>query len=75
MNHLNRDYLFLQVEQVSKEYLDKVKSNVILEIGSIFQEIETKKLFKHKIVILDQVIYVQILNNFLLAEYVHKFME
>jgi hypothetical protein len=58
MNHLNRDYLFLQVEQVSEEYLDKVKSNVILEIGSIFQEIETKKLFKHKIVILDQVIHV-----------------
>lgn len=54
LNHLNRDYLYLQVESVPLELIDDM-SNIVLETGDLFKEIETKKLFRHKIAILDQV--------------------
>lgn len=69
LNHLNRDYLYLQLESISTTEIHNNKtlsasSNIVLETGTIFKEIETKKLFKHKIVILDQVIiYVCVIIN------------
>lgn len=54
LNHLNRDYLFLQLESVPIDQMAD-DSNIILETGNMFKEIETKKLFRHKIVIMDQV--------------------
>lgn len=54
LNHLSRDYLYLQLESVAKEQIAN-NSNIILETGDMFKEIETKILFRHKIVILDQV--------------------
>ena len=54
MNHLNRDFLFLQLESVAYDTIGD-DANVILEAGEQFKEIETKKLFRHKIIILDQV--------------------
>lgn len=54
LNHLGRDYLHLQLEQVlSGNGADK--SNIILKTGDIFKKIQTKVVFKHKIAILDQV--------------------
>lgn len=54
LNHLGRDYLLLQLEQVTMDpALDK--SNIILRTGDMFKKIQTKLSFKHKIVILDQV--------------------
>lgn len=44
----------LQLESVPEEQIAD-DSNIVLETGSIFKAIETKKLFRHKIVILDQV--------------------
>lgn len=55
LNHLNRDYLYLQLESVPHTVVDDVSSNIILETGDMFKEIETKKFFRHKIVIMDQV--------------------
>lgn len=55
LNHLNRDYLYLQLESVLHTVADDVSSNIILETGDMFKEIETKKFFRHKIVIMDQV--------------------
>lgn len=55
LNHLNRDYLYLQLESVPHTVADDVSSNIILETGDMFKEIETKKFFRHKIVIMDQV--------------------
>lgn len=54
LNHLNRDYLFLQLEQVKIDDND-LTSNIILKTGDFFKKIQTKVLFKHKIIILDQV--------------------
>lgn len=54
LNHLGRDYLHLQLEQVtSGKGTDK--SNIILKTGDLFKKIQTKVEFKHKIAILDQV--------------------
>lgn len=53
LNYLNRDLLYLQIESVSLDVFSN-SSNIILETGNLFQEIETKKLFRHKIIILDQ---------------------
>lgn len=53
LNYLNRDLLYLQIESVSPDVISD-SSNIILETGNLFQEIETKKLFRHKIIILDQ---------------------
>lgn len=33
---------------------DDDATNIVLEVGDLFKEIETKKLFRHKIAILDQ---------------------
>lgn len=57
LNHLNRDYLYLQLESVPHTIADDVSSNIILETGDMFKEIETKKFFRHKIVIMDQVMF------------------
>ncbi|XP_037033425.1 uncharacterized protein LOC119072343 [Bradysia coprophila] len=54
LNHLNRDYLYLQLESVPHTFADDISSNIILETGDMFKEIETKKFFRHKIVIMDQ---------------------
>lgn len=54
LNHLNRDYLYLQLETVPNDALSD-QMNVVLQTGDMFKEIETKVLFKHKIAILDQV--------------------
>lgn len=54
-NHLNRDYLHLQLEQTTLAN-ETDKSNIILKAGDMFKKIDSKVLFKHKIVILDQVI-------------------
>lgn len=54
INHLGRDYLYLQLEQVSME-MESKKSNIILQTGNLFEKINTKFAFNHKIVILDQV--------------------
>lgn len=53
LNHLNRDYLFLQLESVPIEQMAD-ESNIILETENLFKEIETKILFRHEVVILDQ---------------------
>lgn len=53
-NHLNRELLHLQLEQVSTEK-GTAKSNIILKTGDLFEKIQAKNAFKHKIVILDQV--------------------
>lgn len=54
VKNLNRDYLNLQLEKVTKEILAQTKSNVILATGNMFQAIEPQKLFRHKIIIMDQ---------------------
>lgn len=67
MNHLGRDYLHLQLEQVSMEKgMDK--SNIILKTGDLFTKIQTKLAFKHKIAILNQV-------NFILCDYFFVYTE
>lgn len=53
-NHLNRDYLYLQLEQVKMDS-DRNGLNIILKSGDTFEKIQTNNFFKHKIVILDQV--------------------
>lgn len=53
-NHLGREYLHLQLEQIMTDK-DTNKSNFVLKTGNLFKKIETKISFKHKIVILDQV--------------------
>lgn len=55
-NHLNREFLHLQLEQLTTEKASN-KSNIILKTGDLFKKIQTKIAFKHKIVILDQVSY------------------
>lgn len=54
-NHLNRDYLYLQLEQVKIMDGNKSGLNIILKSGDAFEQIQTNIFFKHKIVILDQV--------------------
>lgn len=54
LNHMNRDYLYLQLEQVKMVENDE-NTNVILKTGNLFKKIQTNVLFKHKIIILDQV--------------------
>uniref|UniRef100_A0A1B0CKV9 Uncharacterized protein n=1 Tax=Lutzomyia longipalpis TaxID=7200 RepID=A0A1B0CKV9_LUTLO len=51
LNHLKRDYLYLQLEQSPNNA--EGNSSIILETGNLFKEIEAKKFFRHKIVILD----------------------
>lgn len=54
LHHLNRDYLYLQLESLASEVANE-NSNIILEAGNAFKDIQTQELFKHKIAILDQV--------------------
>ena len=53
LNHLNRDYIYLQLEQMPTN--ETATPNVVLESGNLFKDIETKKFFRHKIIILNQV--------------------
>lgn len=67
LNHLNRDYLHLQLQSVpaastadatgdhdDDDENDEDTSNVILESGTMFRDIKTREYFRHKIAILDQ---------------------
>lgn len=54
LNYMGRDYLYLQLEPVTNGTMSD-QMNVVLQTGDMFQGIETKVLFKHKIIILDQV--------------------
>lgn len=51
-NHLGRDYLNLQIEQLDD---GTEKSNIILKAGDMFKKIQSRISFNHKIAILDQV--------------------
>lgn len=54
LNHLNRDYLYLRLEETPKNSTSS-SSSVVLETGDdLFHEIETAKMFRHKIIVLDQ---------------------
>lgn len=66
LNHLQRDYLYLQLVAVPHVRINEdddndvsldedTDSNVVLESGTMFQAIKTREYFRHKIVILDQV--------------------
>lgn len=55
LNHLHRDFLFLQLEQVEAINAVAENSNVILKTGDLFKKIQTKVMFKHTITILNQV--------------------
>lgn len=62
VNHLKRDYVHLQLESVPNDLiLDD--SNIILETGDMFKKIETETLFRHKIVVLDQVNHAAIITS------------
>uniref|UniRef100_A0A336LN78 CSON014112 protein n=1 Tax=Culicoides sonorensis TaxID=179676 RepID=A0A336LN78_CULSO len=55
INYMGRDFLNLRIEQVSDEFVKSHKKSVVsLETGKLFQKIEVKKQFKHKIIIIDQ---------------------
>lgn len=53
-NHMYRDYLYLQLEQVDADS-GMAGSSIVLNTGDMFKKIEAKVAFKHKIIILDQV--------------------
>lgn len=55
LNHLNREFLFLQLEQVVATTVGDDNSNVILKTGDQFKKLQTKVMFKHTITILNQV--------------------
>lgn len=55
LNHLDRDFLFLQLHQIKETDEQNERSNVILKTGDLFKTIETKVMFKHTITILNQV--------------------
>lgn len=53
LNYLHRDYLYLRLEEMPKDYTSA--SSVILETGDdLFQEIEKAEMFRYKILVLDQ---------------------
>lgn len=60
-NHLNREFLFLQLEQVEAganhgdDNADTKSSNLILKTGTLFKKVQTKVMFRHTITILNQV--------------------
>lgn len=58
-NHLDREYLHLQLEQIMTDH-DINKSNIVLKTGNMFKKIGSKISFKHKIVILDQVSFLKL---------------
>lgn len=54
LNHLNRDFLYLRLEEIPTELIASM-SSVILETGDdLFHEIETATMFRYKITVLDQ---------------------
>lgn len=56
LNHDGKDNIYLQVEQLSPmdDELRK-KPNVILQEGTLYGAVETKKFLRHKIILLNQV--------------------
>lgn len=55
INYMGRDFLNIRIEQVSDDFVrSHKKSGVVLETGKLFQRIEVKKQFKHKVIIIDQ---------------------
>lgn len=55
INYMGRDFLNIRIEQVSDDFVrSQKKSGVVLETGKLFQRIEVKKQFKHKVIIIDQ---------------------
>lgn len=54
LNHLNRDYLYLQLEKVMIKDTSNI-SNIILKTGDTFKRLDSNESFKHKIIILNQV--------------------
>lgn len=55
INYMGRDFLNIRIEQVSDDFVkNHKKSGVVLETGKLFQRIEVKKQFKHKVIIIDQ---------------------
>lgn len=64
LNHGEKDNMYLQVEQLSP--LDdelRKRPNVILQEGSLYDSVETKKFLRHKIVLLNQVMATVRIND------------
>lgn len=64
LNHDGKDNIYLQVEQLSP--LDdemRKRPNVILQEGSLYDSVETKKFLRHKIVLLNQGVPFSDLNS------------
>lgn len=64
LNHGEKDNMYLQVEQLSP--LDdelRKRPNVILQEGSLYDSVETKKFLRHKIVLLNQGVPFSDLNS------------
>lgn len=64
LNHNGKDNVYLQVEQLSA--LDdelRKKPNVILQEGSLYGAVETKKFLRHKIILLNQGVPFSDLNS------------
>ncbi|XP_062560795.1 uncharacterized protein LOC134225050 [Armigeres subalbatus] len=64
LNHEAKDNIYLQVEQLSP--LDdelRKRPNVILQEGSLYDSVETKKFLRHKIVLLNQGVPFSDLNS------------
>lgn len=53
-NHIHRDYLYLQLEQIDADS-GMAKSSIVLKTGDMFKKVDTNAAFKHKIIVLDQV--------------------
>lgn len=64
LNHESKDNVYLQVEQLSPmdDELRK-KPNVILQEGSLYGGVETKKYLRHKIILLNQGVPFSDLNS------------
>ncbi|XP_055592585.1 uncharacterized protein LOC129744200 [Uranotaenia lowii] len=64
LNHDGKDHVYIQLEQLSPmdDELRK-KPNVILQEGSLYGEVETKKFLRHKIIMLNQGVPFSDLNS------------
>ncbi|KAL9704713.1 hypothetical protein quinque_008231 [Culex quinquefasciatus] len=64
LNHDGKDNIYLQVEQLSPmdDELRK-KPNVILQEGTLYGAVETKKFLRHKIILLNQGVPFSDLNS------------
>lgn len=64
LNHDGKDHMYLQVEQLSPmdDELRK-RPNVILQEGSLYDAVETKKFLRHKIILMNQGVPFSDLNS------------